>query len=38
MKGKDNPADVLTKYRSSAEWYELMKPMIFWRIREKGDK
>ena len=32
--GKYNPADVLTKHMSSREWYELMKPLIFWRSRE----
>ena len=34
MNGKDNPADICTKFRSSREWYELMKPLIFWRARE----
>ena len=32
--GKENPADILTKHRSSREWYELMKPLIFWVWRE----
>ena len=32
--GKENPADILTKHRSSREWYELMKPLIFWAWRE----
>ena len=32
--GKNNPADVLTKFRSSREWYELMKPFIFWTWRD----
>ena len=29
--GKDNPADVLSKHTSSSVWYELMRPLIFWR-------
>lgn len=29
--GKHNPANILTKNTSSREWYELMKPLIFWR-------
>ena len=33
--GKHNPADVLTKHMSSREWYELMKPLIFWRTRKE---
>jgi hypothetical protein len=32
--GKQNPADILTKHRSSREWYELMKPLIFWTWRD----
>ena len=31
--GKNNPADICTKHTSSREWYELMKPLIFWRAR-----
>ncbi len=31
--GKQNPADICTKFRSSREWYEVMKPLIFWRAR-----
>ena len=31
MDGKDNPADILTKFCSSREWYELLKQLIFWR-------
>ena len=27
---KENPADILTKYRSSRHWFPLMKPLIFW--------
>jgi len=34
IEGKNNPADVLTKHRSSREWYELMKPFIFWAWRD----
>ena len=29
MDGKDNPADILTKFCSSREGYELLKPLIF---------
>jgi len=32
--GKQNPADILTKPTSSREWYEVMKPLIFWRARD----
>ena len=32
--GKNNPADICTKHRSSREWYELMKPLIYWRWRD----
>jgi hypothetical protein len=28
--GKQNPADILTKPTSSREWYDVMKPLIFW--------
>jgi hypothetical protein len=31
--GKQNPADILTKPTSSREWYEVMKPLIFWQVR-----
>ena len=36
MNGKDNPADICTKFCSSHEWWygELMKPLIFWHARE----
>ena len=27
---KQNSADILTKHCSSREWYELMKPFLFW--------
>ena len=32
--GKDNPADVLSKHTSSSTWYELMRPLIFWRVQD----
>ena len=34
MDGKHNPADILTKFRSSQDWYELLKHLIFWRARD----
>ena len=34
IEGTQNPADILTKHRSSREWYELMKPLIFWSWRD----
>ena len=34
MNGKDNPADILTKFRSSSDWYPLVKPFLFWRTRD----
>ena len=34
--GKDNAADVLTKSRSSKEWFALLKPLIFWRSDSKN--
>ena len=34
--GKDSPADVLTKNRSSKEWLALLKPLIFWRSGAKN--
>jgi len=33
--GKDSPADVLSKHTSSRTWYELMRPLIFWRVNEE---
>ena len=33
--GKDNPADVLSKHTSSRTWYELMRPLIFWRVSDR---
>ena len=35
--GKDGPADVLAKSRSSKEWFALLKPLIFWRSDSKND-
>ena len=32
--GKQNPADICTKHTSSRQWYEVMKPLIFWRWRD----
>ena len=29
MDGKDKPVDILTKFCSSREWYELLKLLIF---------
>ena len=37
INSKENPADVLTKYRSSREWFPLMKPMIFWQESKAQD-
>ena len=34
--GKDNPADILTKNRSSKEWFALLKPLIFWCSDKKN--
>jgi hypothetical protein len=34
MDGKDNPADILTKHRTSTSWYPKMKPFLFWRQRD----
>ena len=34
--GKENPADILTKPRSSRDWCRLMKPLIFWRHADLG--
>ena len=33
--GKDSYADVLSKHTSSRTWYELMRPLILWRVNEK---
>jgi len=33
--GKNNPADLLSKHTSSRRWYELMRPLIFWRVNEE---
>ena len=34
---KENPADILTKYRSSRHWFPLMKPLIFWDNDDQED-
>ena len=31
INGNDNPADIVTKSRSSNTWFPLMKPLLFWR-------
>ena len=31
MNGNDNPADIVTKSRSSNTWFPLMNPLLFWR-------
>ena len=36
LNGKENPADVLTKHRSSKEWYTLMRPLITWAYRDEN--
>ena len=33
MDRKDKPADTLTKFCSSGEWYERLKPQIFSQAR-----
>ena len=33
INGKDNPSGVLSKHTSSNVWYELIGPLIFWRIK-----
>ena len=35
MPGKENPADMCIKPRSSREWCQLMKPLTFWRHRDE---
>ena len=30
IEGKDNPADVLTKFLPSTKWWPLMKPLLHW--------
>ena len=35
INGKNNPSDILSKHTSSSVWYELMRPLIFWRALEK---
>ena len=34
MDGNKNPSDILTKYKTSSDWYPLMKPFLFWRELE----
>ena len=34
IEGKNNPANVLSKHTSSSIWYELMRPLIFWRVND----
>lgn len=35
--GKENPADILTKHRSSREWYVLMRPLLCWAWRDEKE-
>ena len=37
INGKENPADILTKFRSSREWFHVMKPLMFWQDKEEGE-
>ena len=34
----ENPSDVLTKHRSSREWYALMRPLLAWAWRDEIEK
>ena len=34
INGKENPADILTKFRSSREWFPLLKPILYWQEKE----
>ncbi len=34
VKGKNNPADVLSKHTLSSIWYKLMRPLIFWGVND----
>ncbi len=42
IKGTENPADILTKFRSTTHWFPLVKPYLLWRIgdneKEDGSK
>jgi len=37
IRSEENPADILTKFRSSSSWFHLMKPLICWMWRD-GEK
>ena len=37
IRSEENPADILTKFRSSSAWFHLMKPLICWMWRD-GEK
>lgn len=30
LPSEENPADIMTKHRSSDTWFRLMKPFLFW--------
>ena len=36
--GKDNPADVLTKFLNYKTWWPLMKPLLHWITDKDGKK
>ena len=36
ISGKENPADVLTKFLAHAVWWPLMKPLLHWPLRIKN--
>lgn len=38
IESASNPADILTKHRTSKQWYQLMKPLIFWTWRDTEDQ
>ena len=35
LAGSENPSDVLTKHRSSKEWYHLMRTFLAWEWRDE---
>ena len=35
--GKENPADVLTKFLPHCIWWPLIKPLLHWLSPEKGE-
>ena len=37
ISGKDNPADVLTKFLPGHVWYPLMQPFLYWMSDEESD-